>query len=72
MSESDEKKGTKKEIKTPRGKDRDKYLYCKICKEWGKHTTIDCPAQDRERKIKKEKRDKEPYCHHCKQWGHIS
>ena len=72
LSESDEKKGTRKKIKTPKSKYRDECLYCKICKEWGKHTTIDCPAQDRERKIKKEKRDKEPYCHHCKQWGHVS
>ena len=72
LSEPDEKKGTRKEARTSKGKDMDEYLYCKICKEWGKHTTIDCPAQDKERKIKKEKRDREPYCQHCKQWGNVS
>ena len=67
LSNSDEKKRTIKKTITPKSKDRDEYLYCKICKEWGKHTTIDCPTQDRERNIKKEKRDREPYCHHCEQ-----
>ena len=72
LSEPDERKRLRKERKTSKGKDRDEYLYCKICKEWGKHTTIDCPAQDGEKKIKKEKKDREPYCQHCKQWGHVS
>ena len=71
QSAEEKKEPITKPKKDKKVEEKPKYepRYCKLCKAWGDHTTIDCPfAEDRAR----EREDKEQYCQYCKKWGHPS